>query len=136
MGSTKNYLPSGGFSRKEYKADGTTANGIKILGRRDGRHAKTPTFSNTGESYAVKSFRTDLVKQVTVYGAGQDGRGKLKDIDIEHKHRNKQDGRVFRADEIHVHEYIDGKRSGEARKPSKKERRLLTVARYGGVKSR
>ena len=100
----------------------------------DGEKPKTPTFSNTGESYGIKSTQTGLVKQVTVYGAGQDGRGKLKDIDFEHKHRNKLDGRVFRADEIHVHEYIDGVRSKEARKPSKKERRLLTVARYGGLK--
>lgn len=69
-----------------------------------------------------------------MYGAGKNGRGKHKDIDIEHEHKNPINKKVFGANEIHVHEYIDGVRSGEARKPSKKERRLLTVARYGGLK--
>ncbi len=87
----------------------------------DGGKPNTPAFSNTGESYGIKSTQTGLVKQVTVYGAGKDGRGKRKDIDIEHEHKNPINKKVFRADEIHVHEYIDGKRSEEARKPSKKK---------------
>jgi hypothetical protein len=37
----------------------------------------------------------------------------------------------FNQNEIHVHEYNGTKRSNIARKPSRKERRLLIVARYG-----
>lgn len=134
MGSSKNYIAGGGFSEQGYKQIGTTANGIKIIANKDSsRASNTPTFSNTpNTAYASIDSKTGMVKQVTVYGKGSEYRGKAKDIDIGHAHNNKGNSLHFNRTEIHVHDYDEnGVRSEEARKPSKKERRLLMVARYG-----
>lgn len=84
--------------------------------------------------YAKTDQKTGIVKQITVYGNGSDHRSKLKDIDIDHEHGNKINKKYFSRKDIHVHEYDqNGRRSEEARKPSKKERRLIMLARYGKV---
>lgn len=134
MGSTKKYDASGGFSEQDYEQIGTTANGIKIVANKDSsKPSNTPTFSNTpNTAYAAVSPKSGLVRQITVYGKGSEKRGKAKDINTEHYHTNPINGKRFDKNEIHVHDYDEnGVRSEEARKPSKKERRLLMVARYG-----
>ena len=134
MGGTKDYLSGGGFGKTRYQQVGMTANGIKILKRDDAEFPNTPKYSNTPNTmYAARDSRDRRVKQVTIYGGGSDGREKSKDIDIGHGHTN-PDGRKFLENEIHVHVWSNGGRSPYARKPSKKERRLLMIARYGKTK--
>lgn len=62
----------------------------------------------------------------------------MKDIETEHQHDDKVKRsektivlKSFDQNEIHVHEYKGATRLSIARKPSRKERRLLIVARYG-----
>lgn len=133
MGSTKTYDSNGGFSTQDYKQIGTTSNGIKIIGRMSTGLSSIPMFSNTPDTmYAKTDKKTGEVKQIVVYGNGIDHRSKLKDIDIDHEHGNKINKKYFSRKDIHVHEYDqNGKRSSYARRPSKKERRLIMVARYG-----
>ena len=81
--------------------------------------------------YAKTDNKTGLVKQISVYSRGKEHRGKTKDIDIDHEHSNKDNKLKFMEKDIQVHEYDkNGRRSENARKPSKKERRLLMIARY------
>lgn len=135
MGGSKTYLPAGGFTEKTYKQIGTTANGIKIIKRKDSNNSAAPAYSNTPHTmYATINMETNTVKQIAVYG-GNDGRKRIKDIDAGHDHTNFAEGKPlkkFKKNEIHVHEYDEnGRRSNIARKPSKKERRLITMALYG-----
>lgn len=138
MGGSKQYLSDGGFSEYEYYQVGTTQNGIKIIKDPKTGNTNTPLRSNTPfTAYAKIDKKTGLINQVGVYG-GKDGREKIKDIDIDHKHDNtiKRSGKTvvlksFLENDIHVHEYSGTKRSDIARPPSKKERRLLMIARYG-----
>ncbi|MBQ3006767.1 MAG: hypothetical protein IJD78_04310 [Clostridia bacterium] len=138
MGGSKDYISDGGFSKYEYNQIGTTENGIKIIDNPNANNTNTPLFSNTPyTAYAKLNKEGTDVEQVSVYG-GIDGRQKIKDIDTEHHHDNKIKRnrkkvvlKSFSKHEIHVHEYAGTKRSEKARKPSKKERRLLMVARYG-----
>lgn len=143
MGGTRDYLESGGFSQQKYTQIGTTPNGIKILGHNGASNTNTPARSNTPNTmYAKYNRKSNKIDQVSVYG-GNAGREKIKDIDIEHAHENKirinrKDKVIkkFNESDIHVHEYINGVRSPMARKPSKKERRLLMEARYGNEKNK
>ena len=138
MGGTKKYLSDGGFSEYDYKQIGETENGIKIISDPKAGNTNTPLFSNTPYTAYAKFNRSGtMVEQVSIYG-GVDGRQKIKDIDIEHPHNNtvKRNGqkviiKSFSVNDIHVHEYVGTKRSEKARKPSKKERRLLMIARHG-----
>lgn len=132
MGSSKWYKENGAPGA-EYKVTGQTANGIKIVKAVDDNSQKTPLFSNTPYTmYASLKGDTGKVKQITAYGKGKDGRAKLKDIDIGHKHTNKSNGLRFRETDIHVHGYDEnGVRSNEARRPSKKEKRLIMQALHG-----
>lgn len=130
MGGEKKYLAEGGFTEQTYRTVGVI-NGIKELEKINAGNGNTPLRSNTPYTmYAVRDSKSGQIKQVAVYG-GKDGRQKLKDIDIGHDHTNKKgNGKTFYANEIHVHEYYDGNPHSEiARKPSKKERRLLMLAR-------
>lgn len=134
MGGSKNYNPDGGFSEQNYNAAGRTANVIKIIepkNKNDNRN--TPMFSNTPNTmYAKTDVKSGLVEQITVYGNGADKRAKLKDIDIGHNHTNPDKKSSFGRNDIHIHIYNEnGNRSNYARKPSKKERRLFMIARYG-----
>ena len=141
MGGSKKYLSEGGFSEYEYKQTGTTQNGIKIINNPKANNTNTPLLSNTPYTmYAKYNKEGIMIEQVSVY-RGKDGREKIKDIDIGHPHENKVKRnwntivlKSFNMDEIHVHEYKGTKRSSIARKPSKKERRLLMIARYGRIK--
>ncbi len=138
MGGSKKYLSDGGFSEYEYYQVGTTQNGIKIIKDPKTGNTNTPLRSNTPfTAYAKLDKSGKAVEQVSVYG-GKDGREKIKDIDINHAHDNKirRNGkavilRTFSKQDIHVHEFNGTKRSEIARLPSKKERRLLMIARYG-----
>lgn len=138
MGGSKQYLSDGGFSEYEYYQVGTTQNGIKIIKDPKTGNTNTPLRSNTPfTAYAKIDKKTGLINQVGVYG-GKDGREKIKDIDIGHKHDNtiKRNRKTvilksFSKNDIHVHEYSGTKRSEIARLPSKKERRLLMIARHG-----
>ncbi len=133
MGGSKKYNPDGGFTVEEYESKEQTANGIKILNKKGHSHSNTPTYSNTPNTmYAKTNSRNHLVDQVTVYGNGKDHRGKLKDIDTDHPHTNPDGKKSFKSTDIHVQRYDEnGVRSEYAEKPSKKERRLLMVARHG-----
>ncbi len=134
MGGSKQYNPDGGFSQQNYVQIGTTANGIKVVVLKDkNKNANTPLYSNTpSTAYAKIDVKSGMVEQISVYGNGVDKRSKLKDIDINHKHINPDKKLHFGVNDIHVHIYNDkGVRSKFARKPSKKERRLLMIARYG-----
>ena len=138
MGGTKDFLEDGGFSVYRYEQVGITANGIKIIMDSTKGNTNTPMKSNTPYTmYAKYKKDAKMVEQITAYG-GADGRSKIKDIDIGHVHDNKiKQGRktvilyTFGKNDIHVHAYVDGKRSEIARKPSKKERRMFMIARYG-----
>lgn len=138
MGGSKKFLPDGGFSEYEYHQVGTTQNGIKIIKDPKAGNTNTPLFSNTPfTAYAKFNKDGTEIVQVSTYG-GKDGRQKIKDIDVGHEHENtiKQNGKkvvlkTFAENDIHVHEYSGTKRSNIARKPSKKERRLLMIAKYG-----
>lgn len=131
MGGSKKYNPDGGFSEQEYRTVGVTANGIKVIAPKDkSKNTNTPMFSNTSNTMYAK-FSNGVLNQVAVYGRGKDRRGKLKDIDIGHEHGNPGGKLRFKKTEIHVHDYTDDRpHSKYARKPSKKERRLLMIARY------
>lgn len=132
MGGTKKFDDFGNLKEQTFKTVGITKNGIKILEKIDGGSASLPMYSNTPfTSYAAKDSDTSLLKQISVYG-GKEGRKKIKDLDWSHKHTN-PDGKTFPFGQIHVHIYNEkGKRSNYARKPSKKERRIVMMARYGG----
>lgn len=138
MGGSKKFLPDGGFSEYEYYQIGTTQNDIKIIKNPKASNTNTPLFSSTPfTAYAKFDKDGTSVEQVSVYG-GKDGRQKIKDIDIGHKHDNKIKRnrkkvvlKSYAENDIHVHEYNETKRSDIARKPSKKERRLLMIAKYG-----
>lgn len=133
MGGTKDYLEEGGFGITRYTALGVTENGIKVLKRDDTDYPNTPLHSNTPNTmYATRDRRDGRINQVSLYG-GENGRTKTKDIDIAHLHTN-PNGRQFSPEQIHVHDWINGERSKYARKPSKKEKRLLMIARYGKAK--
>lgn len=133
MGGSKNYNPDGGFSEQEYESKEQTANGIKIITKKGHSHSNTPSYSNTPNTkYAKTNSRNGLVDQVAVYGRDNEQRGKIKDIDTDHKHTNPDKKTRFNDTDIHVHIYDEnGNRSNYARKPSKKERRLFMIARYG-----
>lgn len=132
MGGSKKYNPDGGFTEQGYKQTGITANNIKIISIKGTGKSSTPAFSNTPNTmYAKTKDKTGVVTQISFYSRGKEQRGKTKDIDIDHKHKNKDNKLKFSENDIHVHEYDEnGRRSENARKPSKKERRLLMVARY------
>lgn len=113
--------------QKQFTSIGRTSNGIKVLVKEDKRESSTPLHSNTPYTMYAKIDKNGIVNQITVYG-GEAGRTKIKDIDIGHKHTNK-DGTVFMDNEIHVHDYVNGKRNYNARKPSEQENNLLLGAR-------
>ena len=131
MGGSKLYKMDGGFAKQTFEQTGIV-NGIKVV-RGIGRdNSNPPLYSNTPYTmYASINKTTGNINQVSVYG-GKGGRAKIKDIDTEHEHKNKYMGKVkqvFAINQIHVQEYKDGQRYKNARKPSKKERRLLMLAR-------
>lgn len=138
MGGSKDYLETGGFTVYKYEQIGVTANGIKIINDSTTGNTNTPMKSNTPyTAYAKYEKDTNQVEQITVYG-GSDGRSKVKDIDFGHKHDNKQKRnkktiilKTFSVNDIYVHTYSNGKRSEIARRPSKKERRMFMIARFG-----
>lgn len=133
MGSSKDYEPNGGFNVQRFNTVGTTENSIKIIEPNElntNKNTRTPIYSNTpGTMYAKTSSKQ--VDQVSIYGAGKNKRQKLKDIDIGHPHTNPNRKKHFKATDIHVHVYHNKSRSFYARKPSKKEKRLIMIARYG-----
>lgn len=133
MGSSKNYDPSGGFKIHGFVGVGTTANGIKIIEPKNinvNNNTQTPFYSSTaGTMYAKAS--SGKINQISVYGAGVDKRQKLKDIDFGHYHTNPDKKKHFGKKDIHIHVYNGKNRSSYARKPSKKERRLIMIAIYG-----
>lgn len=133
MGGSKKYNPNGGFTEQGYVQTGTTANNIKIIEQKGkNRNYNTPLFSNTPNTmYAKTDVKSGLIEQISVYGNGNEKREKLKDIDIGHSHTNPDKKFHFGANDIHIHAYKEGVRSTYARKPSKKEKHLLMVARYG-----
>lgn len=132
MGGSKKYLSEGGFSEQTYRQVGTTSNGIKIIEKIDNKSSNTPINSNTPYTmYAANDSHSGELKQISVYG-GQDGRTKIKDIDYGHEHIN-TNGKRFAENEIHVQLYNGTERLTDARKPSKKERRLMMMALYGRV---
>ncbi|MCD7722729.1 MAG: hypothetical protein LUH82_02080 [Clostridiales bacterium] len=137
MGGSKKYLKYGGFTEKTFRQEGLTANDIKITVRKSDGMPSTPLYSNAPYTmYAKVDNDNGLVSQVAVYGKGEDHRAKLKDIDIGHTHKNITGNLKFDKKDIHIHEYDkNAVRSKIARKPSKKERRLLMIARYGKRKS-
>jgi hypothetical protein len=131
MGGSKKYNPDGGFSEQDYETIGRTANGIKIIELKNNKNNNTPMFSNTPNTMYAKT-KNGKINQVAVYSRGKDHRGKLKDIDIGHYHENPDGKLKFQITDIHVHDYTDNSpHSKYARKPSKKERRLLMIAMYG-----
>lgn len=132
MGSTKSYDPQGGFSKREYKAAGTSA-GMKVITRKDGQAGQTPLFSNTAGTAYVFNNKAGEHTQIAVYGSD---RRRMKDIDWGHPHVNVKTGKRkplrFGKDEIHVQEFGSGiRKSGQARRPSKKERRQAIMVRSG-----
>lgn len=130
MGGNKDYLESGGFGAYHYEKIGYTHNDIKVIKKKDGI-ANTPMNSNTPNTFYAKiDDATGLINQVSSYS----GRQKSKDIDIGHIHTNPGSKKRFEKNDIHIHDYINGKRTRNARKPSKKERRMIMIARYGGIK--
>lgn len=131
MGGTKQYLQSGGFENQTFKQVGLTSNGIKILRKVDAENSATPAHSNTPYTmYASKDNQKGIIKQISVYGR-EDGRQKIKDIDFGHEHTN-PNGLYFSKKDIHVQIYDkNGKRSNIARRPSKKEKRIMMMALYG-----
>ena len=132
MGSTKWYKENGAPGA-EYKEIGRTANKIKIVQPIKSKSENTPAYSNTPNTmYAALKGSTGKLKQISVYGRGADGRGKKLDIDIGHEHTNKINGMHFKTRDMHVHEYDkNGVRATEARKPNKRERKLMRKALYG-----
>lgn len=138
MGGSKEYEANGGFKNTKFKVKYITLNGIKIIETKDNaKRPQTPMFSNTpGTMYAKVDNKSGLVNQVSIYGRGADKRAKLKDIDIGHKHSNPDNKLKFYEADIHIHDYDENcRRSSFARKPSKKEYRLIMVARYGKRKN-
>lgn len=141
MGGSKRYLPEGGFTEKTYKQIGTTANGIKILREKKSGDDSLPQYSNTPYTmYAATNDTKGGIKQIKIYGnhyktLNGDGRRQIKDIDTFHEHKNRVNGKIIRHfdyNDIHVHDYDEnGRRSNIARKPSKKERRIIMIAQYG-----
>lgn len=130
MGGNKDFLKSGGFSKYEYNEIGYTANGIKIIQKKHGK-PNTPMNSNTANTtYAKINDVSGKLDQITFYK----GRQKLKDVDLDHIHVNPGNKRRFEKETIHVHDYLDGDRLRDARSPSKKEKRTIMIARYGGKK--
>lgn len=130
MGGNKDFLKSGGFSKYEYNEIGYTANGIKIIQKKHGK-PNTPMNSNTRNTvYAKIDHKTNLINQISTYK----DRHKQKDIDIGHIHVNPGNKRRFEKEKIHVHDYLNGDRLRDARSPSKKEKRTIMIARYGGKK--
>lgn len=128
MGGSKDFFTKGIFT---YTAVAEVA-GLKILKGTGGKH-NLPKYSHRSLAY-VKTGRSrgateEHTKTVTFYRNQE----KLKDLDWDHKHTNKINHRVFEKYSSHVHDYVNGRRSGEARLPSKKERRIGMMVRYGRV---
>lgn len=133
MGGSKKYIDTGGFEEQTYKQIGTTSNDIKIVKKIGEDNSNTPMFSNTPYTmYAVLNSEDNILKQISIYG-GKDGRQKIKDIDYGHEHTNiNGNGMHFAKNEIHVQRYIGMKRlTNQARKPSKKEKRIFMMALQG-----
>lgn len=132
MGGTKQYIESGGFYKRTYEQIGTTPNGIKITKQIGAANSTTPLYSNTPHTMYAATDKRGTVKRITVYGR-KNGRDRFKDIDLGHKHSNIADGKkvkTFTESDMHVHDYdANGVRNKIARKPSKKERRLIMMAR-------
>lgn len=130
MGGTKRYQESGGFDFKTYKQIGETSNGIKILEKIGDKNTNTPMYSNTPYTMYAVLDEHGIIKQISVYRE-ENGRKKIKDIDFGHEHTN-SDGTHFNKGEIHVQLY-DGfvRLSDKARRPSKKEKRIMMMALYG-----
>lgn len=128
MGSTKNYLPSGGFKQREYQQVAVIGS-VKVIEKVDGGKVNLPLYSNTPNSIYAILGEDGEVKQIAVYGTN---RLKIKDIDWSHKHKNpSENGTVFEKGEIHVQEYDEhGRRKSQnARKPSPEEIRLVMTAK-------
>lgn len=107
MGGNKDYLESGGFKVYRYEEIGYTDNGIKVIKKKDGI-ANTPMNSNTpNTAYAKIDDATGLINQISTYN----GRQKSKDIDIGHIHTNPENKKRFEESDIHIHDYINGKRT-------------------------
>lgn len=131
MGGSKKFDDFGNLKEQTYKTVGITKNGVKILAKIGGGSANLPMFSNTPfTAYAARDSKTSELKQISIYG-GKNGRQKVKDLDWSHRHEN-PDGTVFLQGQIHVQMYNSkGERIDYARKPSKKEKRIVMIARYG-----
>ncbi len=127
MGGSKGFAKRGEYT---FESVGTIS-GIKVLKGIEGtgKHG-LPKFSNTSEAYIKPAtVRNGIGKPSAIrIMKGQAG---YKDIEWGHPHRN-PDGRLFKRDEPHVHDLLpNGGHSPYARKPSKRERRLMRMVKYG-----
>ena len=128
MGSTKNFLPQGGFLRQEYR-EVASINGIKIIKKIDGSKANLPLYSNTPNAIYAILDENGVVKQIAVYGAN---RRKIKDIDWNHEIQNTCVNEMLCLEgELNVQEYDKNtiRDSQNARRPTEKEIRLVKIAK-------
>lgn len=80
----------------------------------------TPMHSHSANTmYAKRDTKTKKIDQVAVY----QNHSKVKDIDIGHVHKQ------YKETDIHVHDYVNGKRSQKARNPTEQEKRILEEVR-------
>lgn len=108
MGGSKNFAEEGVF---KYKSDRKIA-GIKVIEGKGKLH-NMPKYSGDSDKYV----RTNHEGEPITIRLFKNHEASV-DIDWSHPHGKFQRG------EIHVHDFIDGKRSKNARLPSSEERRL------------
>ena len=127
MGGSKGFAERGEYT---FESVGTIS-GIKVLKGIEGtgKHG-LPMFSNTSDAYIKPAnLKSRITEPVSIrVMMGQTG---FKDIEWGHPHTN-PDGRSFKKGEPHVHDLIPGGgHSPYARKPSKRERRLIRMVQNG-----
>ena len=91
--------------------------GVRVITKKGSprKSENTPMYSHSEKTmYARRDAKTGKVTQIAVY----DNHRKIKDIEWGHKHGK------FEVGQVHVQEYIDGKRQPEAREPTAEELRL------------
>lgn len=125
MGGTKQYEKYGEIREPEYKQVGVTSNGIKVLQGLNKNSSGLPRYAHTPFTmYATTDSNTNELKQISGYG-GKSGLVKIKDLDWSHPHEE------FKKGDIHVHIYENGIKTKKYRKASRKERRIVYMARNG-----
>lgn len=97
--------------------------GIRVVAKvnkKQNEPDNTPMHSHSANTmYAKRDTKTKKIDQVAVY----ENHNKVKDIDIGHKHYS------YGVDDIHVHDYVNGKRQQKARDPTEQEKRILEEVR-------